>query len=129
MSRFNIRRKCKMSAPSEAQTTETAQTTQESAQTVQTFQLAQTPPVINTTDLKAPFAVLMFLGLWVLAGIAAVIMSLVCFGLSGSTAEKFIGLAVAFFLGPLYFIFYGVNKGYCRNMGANVVQTIGGFRS
>lgn len=65
-----------------------------------------------------------FVLFWILGGVAALIMSLVCFGLSGSTMEKVIGLAIAFFLGPLYFVFYGFNKGYCRNMGANVVRSV-----
>ncbi len=65
-----------------------------------------------------------FVLFWVLAGIAALIMSLVCFGMSGSTMEKIVGLSIAFFLGPLYFVFYGFNKGYCRNMGANVIRTV-----
>jgi hypothetical protein len=51
-------------------------------------------------------------------------MSIVCFGFSGSSTEKVMGLAIAFFLGPLYFIFYGVNKNYCRNLGANVSTTV-----
>jgi ABC-type multidrug transport system permease subunit len=66
--------------------------------------------------------------IWILAGIIAIIMSIVCFGFSGSTSEKTIGLLLAFFLGPLYFIFYGVNKGYCRNLGANVIATVTGGR-
>jgi hypothetical protein len=69
---------------------------------------------------------------WVVGGIAALVMSLVCFGFSGTMTEKVLGLALAFFLGPLYFIFYAVNKNYCRNLGANVTETVtqvvGGFR-
>jgi hypothetical protein len=61
---------------------------------------------------------------WILGGVAALIMSIVCFGLSGSTLEKIVGLAIAFFLGPLYFLFYGFNKGYCRKLGINVVRTV-----
>jgi ATP/ADP translocase len=75
---------------------------------------------------------LLFVVAWVVGGIAALVMSLVCFGFSGTTTEKILGLALAFFLGPLYFIFYAVNKNYCRNLGANVTETVtqvvGGFR-
>ncbi len=66
---------------------------------------------------------LIVLLVWVVGGIAALIMSITCFGFSGSLGEKAIGLGLAFFLGPLYFIFYGVNKSYCRNLGANVLGT------
>jgi hypothetical protein len=69
---------------------------------------------------------------WVLAGIAAIVMSLVCFGFSGTMTEKILGIALAFFLGPLYFIFYTVNKDYCRDLGTKVTETVtqvvGGFR-
>jgi hypothetical protein len=66
---------------------------------------------------------LLFLLAWVLGGIGALIMSLVCFGFSGTMTEKIIGLALAFFLGPLYFIFYAFNKDYCRSLGANVIRS------
>jgi hypothetical protein len=66
----------------------------------------------------------LFLLVWVVGGIAALIMSIVCFGFSGSTTEKVVGLALAFFLGPLYFIFYAVNKDYCRSMNATVVSAV-----
>ncbi len=65
-----------------------------------------------------------FVLFWALGGIAALIMSLACFGLSGNIMEKIVGLFIAFFLGPLYFVFYGFNKGYCRNLGTNVVRTV-----
>lgn len=64
--------------------------------------------------------VLIAIGSWALTGIAALIMSIVWFGFSGSISEKIVGLALAFLLGPLYFLFYGVNKNYCRSLGANV---------
>jgi hypothetical protein len=70
---------------------------------------------------------LLFLLAWVLGGIGALIMSLVCFGFSGTMTEKIIGLALAFFLGPLYFIFYAFNKDYCRNLGANVMKSANQF--
>lgn len=84
----------------------------------------------NTTDQQTFLqklgvsATVLFLILWGLAGVAAIIMSIVCFGFSGSLTEKIVGLAIAFFLGPLYFIFYGVNKPYCRSLGANVSGSV-----
>lgn len=52
--------------------------------------------------------------LWVFAGISAFVMSLVCFGRSGTTTEHIIGLALAFFFGPFYWIYFFVAKSYCR---------------
>jgi len=53
--------------------------------------------------------------LWILAGIVAFIMSIVCFGYSGTEVEKIVGLLLAFFLGPFYWIYYYVSSKYCRN--------------
>ena len=67
---------------------------------------------------------LLFVLTWALSGIAALIMSIVCFGFSGTMTEKVVGLAIAFFLGPLYFIFYAVNKDYCKSMNSTVVTAV-----
>ena len=64
--------------------------------------------------------------LWSISGIIALITSIVCFGFSGTLSEKIVGLLLAFFLGPFYFIFYGFNKTYCRNLGANISATVAG---
>ncbi len=50
---------------------------------------------------------------WLLFSVAAVIYSLVCVGKSGSVFEKIVGIALAVFLGPFYFIYLVANKGYC----------------
>jgi fatty acid desaturase len=63
---------------------------------------------------KAVIAIYIFILLWALIGLIAFITSLVCFGRSGSTTEKIIGLLLAIFFGPLYFIFYAFNSNYCR---------------
>lgn len=52
--------------------------------------------------------------IWALLGIVAFIYSLVCFGKSGETSEKIVGLLLAIFFGPLYFIYLLFNKNYCR---------------
>jgi len=52
--------------------------------------------------------------MWILFGVIAFLMSLVCFGRSGTLLEKIIGLLLAIFFGPLYFIFYIFNSSYCR---------------
>ncbi len=71
---------------------------------------------------------LLFVLVWVLGGLAAMIMSIVCFGYSGSATDKVVGLALAFFLGPLYFIFYAVNKDYCKSMNTTVVNAVNRMR-
>ena len=85
---------------------------------------SEIPPSLPESPSTGSRIILGFFLFWALAGFAALVMSLVCFGLSGSIMEKIVGLLLAFFLGPFYFIFYGFNKGYCRNMGANVIRTV-----
>jgi hypothetical protein len=63
---------------------------------------------------KTAIAIYIFILIWGLIGLIAFITSLVCFGRSGSTLEKIIGLLLAIFFGPLYFIFYAFNSNYCR---------------
>lgn len=55
-----------------------------------------------------------FIIIWVALGVGAFIMSLVCFGYSGTTAQQVIGLVLAMFFGPFYWIYYGVVKNYCK---------------
>jgi hypothetical protein len=55
-----------------------------------------------------------FIFVWVFIGLVAFIMSLVCFAKSGTTFNKIIGLLLAIFFGPFYFLFYVFNKEYCR---------------
>jgi hypothetical protein len=38
-----------------------------------------------------------------------------CFGKSGSTAEKIIGVLIAFFTGPFYLLYLNFNTGYCED--------------
>jgi peptidoglycan biosynthesis protein MviN/MurJ (putative lipid II flippase) len=68
---------------------------------------------------------IIFLILFVVTGIIAMVWSLVCLGKSGTDLQKFVGVLVAFFTGPFYFIYYGFNKGYCRDMSS---MNIGGKR-
>lgn len=51
---------------------------------------------------------------WLLVGIAAFIYSLICFGKSGTTTDKFLGLVLSVLFGPLYFIYVIFNTKYCR---------------
>jgi hypothetical protein len=51
---------------------------------------------------------------WVALGIAAFIMSLLCFGGSGSMTKKIFGFLLAIFFGPFYWIYFMVMKKYCK---------------
>lgn len=55
-----------------------------------------------------------FIFLWIVVGIAAFIMSIVCFGRSGSTAEHIVGLLLSIFFGPFYWIYFLAVSSYCR---------------
>ncbi len=100
-------------------------------ETTETTETPETPQATTGQKLGGGFIIMFFI-VWMLFGFAAFIMSIVCFGYSGSTSEKVVGLLLAFFLGPFYFIFYGVNKNYCRSIGANAIAVangvMGGFK-
>ncbi len=53
---------------------------------------------------------------WVILGIIGFIMSIVCFGRSGSTGQHVVGLLIAIFFGPIYWIFYFVVPDYCKRL-------------
>jgi len=53
---------------------------------------------------------------WIVLGLVAFIYSLVCFGKSGTTSQHVLGLALAFFFGPFYFIYYRLSKTYCKSL-------------
>jgi hypothetical protein len=60
------------------------------------------------------FGIWIFVIIWLIMSVIAFIYSLVCFGKSGSVTDKIIGLLLAIFFGPFYFIYlynYGV---YCK---------------
>lgn len=69
---------------------------------------------LTTKEKTAGFAFLAILFLWIIIGFIAFITSIVCFGKSGSTLEKIMGLLLAIFFGPFYFLFYAFNGNYCR---------------
>lgn len=51
---------------------------------------------------------------WVALGIAAFVMSLLCFGKSGSMTKKIFGFLLAVFFGPFYWVYFLVTKKYCK---------------
>lgn len=74
----------------------------------------------NDQDTKKAYKdakmILYILLIWVFLGITAFIMSLVCFGRSGSTSDKVIGFLLAVFFGPFYWLYFAFNKGYCKRV-------------
>ena len=57
--------------------------------------------------------IFIFIVLWIVAGIAAFIMSIMCFGYSGTTVQHVVGFLLALFFGPFYWIYYFYVKSYC----------------
>lgn len=55
-------------------------------------------------------------GLWLLFGLIGFVMSLICFGYSGSLGEKILGIVIALVLGPWYFLYYFSSGSYCKAM-------------
>lgn len=54
--------------------------------------------------------------LWLILGFIAFVMSLICFGRTGTQTQHVIGLIIAVLFGPIYFIFhYSINK-YCKKI-------------
>ena len=72
--------------------------------------------------------VVIFFALWTIIGLIAFIHSLVCMGRSGSTAEKIIGLLLAIFFGPFFYIYFWVNKGYCKTTSGGGGVLTGGAK-
>lgn len=81
--------------------------------------MAPPPPATEQIreDKSAILITSIFAVLWVFVGLAAFIMSLVCFGRSGSTAQHIIGLILSIFFGPFYWVYYFAVSSYCRKTG------------
>jgi hypothetical protein len=95
-----------------AATTTAAATTTPAATTVTT----ETTTATIAPDFAAGGIILIiFLILFAILGLYSIIKSLMCFGKSGSTAEKVIGVLIAFFTGPFYLLYLNFNTGYCED--------------
>jgi len=58
---------------------------------------------------------LIFMSMWIIVTIYAIVKSFICAGKSGTTAEKIIGILLAIFLGPFYLIYLSSMDGYCKD--------------
>ena len=110
-------------APTTAATT--AATTTETA-------AATTAPTDGVTAGQYGVLILIVLVIFIIVAIYCVIKSLMCFGKSGSTAEKILGLIIAFFMGPFYLLYLNFNEGYCNAEEPKILspspQMVGGRR-
>jgi hypothetical protein len=59
------------------------------------------------------YSILICIIIWVFLGFMAFVFSLWCFKYDATLVEKIIGLLLAIFTGPLYFIYYKYNTNYC----------------
>jgi pilus assembly protein TadC len=59
------------------------------------------------------YFIIIFLWIWIIAGIVAFIASLICFGYNGSMTDKFLGLLLVLVVGPFYWLFFLFNTNYC----------------
>lgn len=57
---------------------------------------------------------------WAVAGIAAFVYSVVCVGKTSSAGKVIVGLLMSVFLGPFYWIYYFLDKGYCRGKSSSL---------
>jgi hypothetical protein len=75
------------------------------------------PPALKPAYKKWTLLIPVILAsLWALAGIAAFITSLLCFGRTGTFGDKVLGLILSIFFGPIYWIYFWANREYCRAM-------------
>lgn len=73
------------------------------------------PTQIKKTHLAGGIFILFLMLMWPITGMIALYYAASCFGYSGSLAEKRLGLVLALFLGPLYFIYYYFTPSYCKS--------------
>lgn len=77
------------------------------------------PAPLDTSSKKDKIIKLVLAGLgfvWATFGIVAFVFSLICFGYSGTILEKIVGVLLAIFAGPFYFIYYFASASYCKRM-------------
>ena len=68
----------------------------------------------NKSSLKIVISII--IAIWVILGITGFIMSIVCFGRSGTTTQHVVGLLLSIFFGPIYWIFYLAVPDYCKRL-------------
>jgi hypothetical protein len=51
---------------------------------------------------------------WVMIGLIAFVWSIYCFGKAGTIFQKFVGIILSMFFGPLFFFYYRYSPTYCK---------------
>lgn len=79
--------------------------------------LAEAVPALPTGEWNVKTVLIFTFGiLWLVFGLIGFILSLICFGYSGSAGEKVLGIVIALALGPWYFLYYFSSGSYCKKM-------------
>lgn len=69
----------------------------------------------NQVIFGTSLAITIFSIIWVILGVIAFIYSIYCFSKNGSPTENILGLVLAIFFGPFYFLYLYFAKSYCTN--------------
>ena len=81
---------------------------------------SDSPPINVNTDgvFKLVGGMLIFVVIWAVLGVGAFVMSLVCFSKKGTAngSSNVIGLLLAIFLGPFYWLYYFGSGTYCKTL-------------
>jgi len=88
------------------------------------------PQLINkTTSAAGNFFVgvwiaygIMYLIVWIISGISAFVASFICLGFRGTFSDKIIGIIIAILMGPMYWLYFSLNKDYCVSSSSRPVQ-------
>jgi hypothetical protein len=70
---------------------------------------------IEKADTILSVIILIFLLVWIIGGIIAVIASLICLGYDAPMKDKILGVIFSIIAGPFYWIYYAYNINYCNN--------------
>jgi uncharacterized membrane protein len=89
----------------------------------ESFQIANNQNQPPPSSMFSTFSIIIFLILliYVISGILAFIMSLICFSYGGSINDKALGLLLAFVTGPFYWLYFMYNNEYCTRIPPAVV--------
>lgn len=77
--------------------------------------------VVETFSMFVIFMFIIVL-IWWTAGLIGFIMSLICCFYNGSTTDKFLGILIAWILGPFYWLFFIYNSSYCTRFNQQPVR-------
>jgi len=78
-------------------------------------------PTTATTTVNTTSGVgILLLFIFIIVSIYCLVKSFLCFGKSGTVAEKIFGVVIAFFTGPFYLLYLNFNEEYCEDEVASV---------